>query len=203
MKALLTFAILLLTTISFGQKREDYLISYIDTTSGQELIGFKSKNGEIIMKAQFDHTYTDTFYTMAIVLKNNEWIGIDRNEKIILIPFMYDNGPDYVKEGLFRFIENNKIGFADLEGNKKILPQFDFATQFEDGLSEYTLGGHRIYEKDGENWYWAGGYENGYLNKIGARFKKVTGLKNGHRQAWTTNNKHVLLNENGQIIKTY
>ena len=203
MKSLLPLTILFFSTLAFGQKSKDYLISYVDSTSGQQLIGFKSRNGKIIIKAKFNYSYTDTLYSMAIVLKNSEWVGIDRNEKIILKPFIYDNGPDYVEEGLFRFVENNKIGFANLEGQKIILPQLDFATPFVEGLSEYTLGGHRENEKGGEHWYWKGGYESGYLNKYGQRFKKITELKNNKREAWMINNKHVLLNKNGQIIKTY
>lgn len=203
MKILLPLTILFFSTLAFGQKSKGYLISYIDSTSGQQLIGFKSRNGKIIIKAKFNYSYTDTLYSMAIVLKNSEWVGIDRNEKIILKPFIYDNGPDYVKEGLFRFVENNKIGFANLEGQKIILPQLDFATPFVEGLSEYTLGGHRENEKGGEHWYWKGGYESGYLNKYGQRFKRITELKNNKREAWMINNKHVLLNKNGQIIKTY
>jgi hypothetical protein len=203
MKTLLSVTIFFFSTFAFGQKGKNYLLSYIDSTSEEELTGFKSTDGKIIIKAKFNHSYTDTFYTMAIVLKNWEWVGIDRNEKVILKPFIYDNGPDYVEEGLFRFVENNKIGFANLDGQKKILPQFDFATPFVDGLSEYTLGGHRENEKGGEHWYWTGGYETGYVNKFGQRFKKVTELKNGKRQAWTTDNKHVLLNKNGKVIKTY
>ncbi len=203
MKIPLTLTIVLFTNFAFGQKSGDYLISYTDTTSGQKLIGYKSKNGEIIIRAEFYFTYTDTFYTMAIVQKNTKWIGIDRNCKTVLIPFMYDNGPDYVEKGLFRFVENKKIGFANVYGQKIILAQFDFATPFEDGLSEYTLGGHIQYEKGGEYSYWIGGYESGYLNKSGQRFKKVTELKNNSREAWTTNNNHVLLNRNGQIIETY
>ena len=90
---------------------------------------------------------------MAIVLKSGEWVGIDRNEQVLLVPFIFDNGPDYVEDGLFRFVENNKIGFANLNGQKIILPQFDFATPFENGLSEYALGGHREYDNGGEHWY--------------------------------------------------
>src|SRR5664279_194947 len=138
MKSLVTLAMVLFSNFAFGQKR-DYLISYVDTISGRELIGFKSKSGEIIIKAEFKHTYTDTLYSMAIVLKNSEWVGINRKGKIILVPFIYDNGPDYIEDGLFRFVENGKIGFANSDGHKTILPQFDFATPFEDGMSEYTL----------------------------------------------------------------
>lgn len=88
-------------------------------------------------------------------------------------------------------------------GSNTVDGSFIYVKRNEDGLSEYTLGSHKEYEKGGEHWHWAGGYENGYLNKYGQRFKKVSELKNNRRQAWTTNNSHVLLNRNGQINKNY
>jgi hypothetical protein len=187
--------------IAFGQKSKDYLISYSDTTTGEELIGYKDKFGKIIIYAKYTHVYTDTFYSMAIVLKKWEWVGIDRSEKVILKPFIFDNGPDYIEEGLFRFVENNKIGFADINGRKIIKAKYDFATPFENGLSEYTLGGHREYEKGGEHWWWTGGYESGFINHKGQEFIKATEFKNNKREAWTKDKKHFLLNKQGQIIK--
>ncbi|MGB4774909.1 MAG: WG repeat-containing protein [Daejeonella sp.] len=201
-KTLLTLTLLFLTNLSFGQKNKDYLISYVDSSSGKELIGFKSRKGEIIIKAKFSQTYTDTLYNMVIVYNDGEWIGIDRDEKLILKPFIYDNGPDYIEEGFFRFEENNKIGFADANGVKVLSANFDFATPFTNGISEYKLGGHRKYEKDG-HWFWVEAYESGYLNKSGQRFKRITELKGNKREAWTKGNKHFLLNNKGKIIKTY
>jgi uncharacterized protein YegP (UPF0339 family) len=155
MKTLLTFVILLFTTISFGQKREDYLISYIDTSSGQELIGFKSKNGKIIIKAEFYHTYTDTFYTVAIVLKNSEWVGIDKNENILFNVYVFDNGPDYPSDGLFRIIKDSKIGYADLNGNIVIKPKLDCAYPFKNGRARVGIGCK--VNSDGEHSWWTGG----------------------------------------------
>ena len=203
MKTLLTLTILLFFNFAFGQKSKDYLVAYVDTTSGKELTGYKSKSGKIIIKAEFAYSYTDTLYSMAIVLKNWEWVGIDRTGKVILKPFIYDNGPDYLEEGLFRFVENKKIGFANIDGKIIIKAKYSFATPFENGISEYTLGGYKKYDNGGEHWWWTGGYENGFINKTGQEFIKVTELKNNKREAWTKDKKHLQLNKEGQIIKTY
>ncbi len=220
MKTVFTLTILLFFNFAFGQKSKDYLVAYIDTTSGKELTGYKSLNGEIIIKAKYQNG-SDTLEKMAIVLNSEfEFVGIDRKDSIILKPYIYDNGPDYVEEGLFRFVENNKIGFANLEGQKVIEAKYDFATPFENGLSEYCIGGERIYEngetkiqiiqKSGyeglidRHWSWGGNVtESGYINKAGQEFVKVTELKNNKREAWTKEKKHFLLNKNGQIIKIH
>jgi hypothetical protein len=199
MKVLLILIILLNNTLAYGQKN-DYWLSYMDTSSGEELYGYKKMDGTIAIKAKYKIQGTDTFYIIAFVFDQG-WKGIDRDEKTILIPFIYDNGPDYAEEGLFRFVENNKIGFADLNGKKVVPAQYDFATPFSEGLAGYTQGGHLEYEKGGEHSWWTGGNEHGYINKAGMEFKRITPLKNKQREAWTKAGKHLLLNNKGQIIK--
>jgi hypothetical protein len=179
----------------FRKKTDEYIVSYLDTTSGNELIG------QVVIKAKFPNVYTDTFYSMAIVNINLEWVCIDKYERIILKPFIYDNGPDYIQEGLFRFVENNKIGFANSDGRKIIMAKYDFATPFKNGISNYTKGGQREYDKGGEHWWWTGGYESGYINQDGTEFIRVTKLKKNNREVWTKDKKHYILNTNGQIIK--
>ncbi|TRX38013.1 WG repeat-containing protein [Flavobacterium sp. ZT3R18] len=222
MKTILTLLLVFISMLTFGQKKvsKDCLIAYIDTTSGKELTGYKSLNGEIIIKAKYLNG-SDTLCGMAIVL-NSEFgfVGINRNDSIILKPYTYDNGPDYLEEGLFRFVENGKIGFANLEGQKIIRAKYDFVTPFSDGISEYSIGGEEIYENGkskkqiiqesgyeglvDKHWTWSGDVrESGYLNKYGQQFEKVTELKNNKREAWTKDKKHFLLNQKGQIIKTY
>lgn len=201
MRLFLLIIFIICGTLVFGQGNKEYLIVYEDTTSEQNLIGYKNRSGEIIIKPQFTTVYTDTMYVMAIVIKDGNLVGIDRNEKILLKPFIYDNGPDYVEEGLFRFVEKNKIGFSDLNGRKIIKAKYDFAEPFHNGLSAYTLGGYKQFDKSGEHWWWVGGYESGFINKKGQEFSKVTELKNNQREAWTKKGKYYLLNEEGYIIK--
>ena len=48
--------------------------------------------------------------------------------KELFYVFKYDNGPDYIQEGLFRIMnEDGLVGFADSLGNVVIKPQFKFA----------------------------------------------------------------------------
>lgn len=220
MKLLLIFLFGIASSFTFAQKvqqKNDYLISYSVKQDIGALFGYKHRNGKIAIEAQFSSINTDTLYNMGIVLKDWQWVGIDRKEKVILIPFIYDNGPDYVEEGLFRFVENVKIGFADLDGNKIIPAQYSFATFFKDGIADYYIGGDRIYEngksrkqniedgtlRDGDvHWTWGGNVtENGYLNQFGQRFKEVGEFKNGRREALTVDGNKVWLDKAGKIIK--
>ncbi|WP_158500294.1 WG repeat-containing protein [Sphingobacterium sp. ML3W] len=201
MKFVLLLIFIFINNFSFGQKAKDYLISYTDTTTAKELIGYKDPSGNIIIKAQYTHVYTDTLYKMAIVLKDGEWIGIDRSENVILKPFIYDNGPDYLEEGLFRFVDNDKIGFATIDGEIVIAAKYDFVTPFENGVSKFTIGGYKKYDKGGEHWHWSDGYESGFVNHAGQEFWEATALKGNKREAWTKDDKHVVLNKLGQIIK--
>ncbi len=220
MKLILIFLFGITSTFTFAQKKQqksDYLISYAVKQDIGELYGYKHRNGKIAIEAQFSSISTDTLYNMAIVLKDWKWVGIERKGKVILIPFIYDNGPDYVEEGLFRFVENDKIGFADLDGNKIIPVQYSFVTFFNDGIANYYIGGDRIYESgktrkqniaDGTlsegdvHWTWGGDIkESGYINRFNQRFKEVGELKNGRREALTIDEKKVQLNKAGKIIK--
>lgn len=199
MKQLFPILLLLFASFACKQKTADYLIAFTD--SNTQLAGFKNTDGKIVIPAKYFLTTTDTLHVMAFVVSaESEWIAIDRNENILLKPFIFDNGPDYVREGLFRFVDNGKMGFANLNAEKVIPAQFDFVTPFENGIAEYTLGGHKEYDISGEHWFWVGGYENGYVNKTGQRFKQVDEPENGIRNALTTDNKQVKLNNNGQIV---
>ena len=52
---------------------------------------------------------------------------------------MFDNGPDYLEDGLFRIIQNGKIGYADKNGVIVIEPKFECADQFENGIARVAL----------------------------------------------------------------
>lgn len=205
-------------SIALGQtsQKTDCLISYIDATSGKELVGYQTLDGQIIIPAQYLNG-NDILCEMTFVFTSDfKFIGINKKGEAILEPYIYDNGPDYVEEGLFRYVDNGKIGFANQEGQKIIIAKYDFATPFSDGISEYSIGGEPIYENgksrtqiilDNESitdrhWSWGGDIkESGYLNKLGQEFTKITELKNNKRLAWTLDNKKYILNQEGEIIK--
>lgn len=65
--------------------------------------------------------------------------------------YQYENGDDYVREGLFRIIDRNGLfGFANEQGIVVIKPQFFFAFPFEGGKAKVTLRGS--FEKVGEHY---------------------------------------------------
>lgn len=161
---------------------------YSDSTTGEILYGFK-QNEEPKIKAKYLNSYTDTLHKMAIVQDRQKgWIGINKNDSIILFPYIYDNGPDYLSEGLFRFVEDDKMGFANADGEKIIPAHFDFLTSFKDGIAKYYIGGelidengksrNQIIKEQGEgglmdkHWTWGGNItKSGYLDKMGNQIK--------------------------------
>ena len=99
-------------------------------------------------------------FTMPIwekYLENAHIVCINNVGKELFYVFQYDNGPDYVQEGLFRIVDKEgQVGFADTLGNVIIKPQFKFAYPFKDCKAKVTLKGERkdVPESDGEKYYW-------------------------------------------------
>ncbi|MCF8224820.1 MAG: WG repeat-containing protein [Bacteroidales bacterium] len=106
--------------------------------------------------------FTDTFRTYAFVLHDNlKFVFIDRNDSILFEVYPFDNGPDYIAEGTFRIIKNNKVGIADTLGNTIIPPVYDFVYPFQDGLAVANIGGEKVpvepENKHCEYFTWSGG----------------------------------------------
>src|SRR5689334_17678782 len=100
-----SFAIALLCfQVAFAQKKanNDILVSYIDTVNNR--YGYKNLHGDIIIPAgKYSFCFTDTFRTYAVVsLPSKGFVAIDRKENILYSVFPFDNGPDYIEDGLFR-----------------------------------------------------------------------------------------------------
>jgi hypothetical protein len=152
----LSIFILLFGFTSFGQmsKSNDYLLSFVDTTRDE--YGFKDRNGDtVIQLGKYNFCFTDTFRTYAIVAdKNFGFVGIDRQQRVLYRVFPFDNGPDYASDGLFRIIENNKIGYAsEMTGEIIIKPQFDCAFPFKNGIAKVGIN-CSTYAADGEHHTW-------------------------------------------------
>jgi len=72
-------------------------------------------------------------------------------------PFIYDNGPDAVVEGVYRIIdEEGMMGFANVKGQVVIKPQFAFVFPFKNGVAKATYYGKRkeVAGSKGEYHYW-------------------------------------------------
>ena len=199
------FLLIASTQISLAQKvNSNYLLAYCDSSSGQKLWGFKTTSDKVRIEPKYDMTYTDTMIHMAFVTLNDKWVAINTKDSIILTPYILDYRPDPVQEGLFRFLENGKIGFANLKGQKVIPAKFDFASEFLSGLASFNVGG-KPKELDSEHSIWSGGLW-GFINKhglvvINPEFTDVDMFFGSSCEAWTKNNRHVLIDKKGKIIK--
>ena len=112
-----------------------------------------SKGDTIVPKDKYSFFYTDTIFDIGFVAKQGVgWIAINTQGEELFQVFNFDNGPDYVSEGVFRIVENGKIGFADEKGKIIISPQYPCAFPFEKGKAKVSLECHEI--KEGEHSFW-------------------------------------------------
>ena len=180
-KILLLFSTIILLSCSSQTETDDTLVSFMEN---EEFYGFKNIKGDVIIPAKYSASFTDTFNKkIAFVVDAKEGlIAIDKKGNYVLTPHWFDNGPDYFEEGLFRFTENKKLGFADSNGNKIISAQFEAVGIFSNNRAPFCEGCKE--DMDGEYSVWRGG-KWGFIDKSGkkiipAQFDEVTGFDNGY-----------------------
>ena len=136
---------------------------------GSPFAYINQKGDTVIPINEFYGTRTDTFRAFAIVKKDSlPWIGIDRNENLLFEVFYFDNGPDYIEEGLFRVIRNGKIGYANAQGEVVIPCQFDCAYYFENGKAKVSKDCKEIKDFEHTRWESDSWY---YIDKAGNRIE--------------------------------
>lgn len=114
----------------------------------------------IVPYGKYRFCQTDTIRNIGFVYENRQnarIVCIDNQGKELFYAFKYDNGADYVREGLFRITDDKGlIGFADTLGNIVIKPQFKFAFPFENGKAKVTFSGESkdVPGSNGEKHYW-------------------------------------------------
>jgi hypothetical protein len=105
---------------------------------------FLNKKGDTIIRTgEFDNCFSTIFTTFAYVaderFKDQGMVAINRNKEVIFEAYIFDNGPDYIVEGLFRIKRNGKIGFADPSGKVVIPAIYSCAYPFENGKAKVAL----------------------------------------------------------------
>ena len=98
---------------------------------------------------------TEQFDKVALVLPSGgDWVGIDRQERVLFHPFLFDNGPDYPAEGVLRIVNAaGLIGYADTATGRVVLPpQYEAAFPFEQGRAR--VGRRCRVVREGEHSYW-------------------------------------------------
>ena len=54
-------------------------------------------------------------------------------------PYRFDNGDDYIQDGMYRIVDNRgRIGYADEKGKPVIKPRFAFGFPFKNGKAKVT-----------------------------------------------------------------
>jgi hypothetical protein len=103
-----------------------------------------------------DTIVLESFSRLAIVrILNQGIVGIDSRGNMLFQVYVFDNGPDYPSDGLFRIVKTGKIGYADTLGNIVITPVYDCAFPFENGIAKVGTG--CTIQSDGVHSYWTGG----------------------------------------------
>jgi len=108
------------------------------------------KGDTIIPYGKFYHSFSDTIVTYGVIIekKSYDLIGINQNGERIYEIYKYDNGPDYISDGLFRILRDGKIGYADKTGKIIIEPQFECASTFLNGIAEATYDCYLYWDLD-------------------------------------------------------
>ncbi|PPE03797.1 WG repeat-containing protein [Holospora curviuscula] len=119
---------------------------FTDPNTG--LMGFKNKNGKIVIPAKYRSVWDFSIYGVAdvydpynyeprinefgkrIVKVRQSWYKINKFGDILVKSYLFDNGPDYYVSGLSRFEANGKMGCIDLQGKIAVPPRFDWITPF-------------------------------------------------------------------------
>lgn len=150
---LLTGIFSLIHCDSNDTSQNNYLIKVAGNSEWQS--SYRNQAGETIIPAgKYAALLSDTFRTYAMVLHDSlGFIVIDRQEKVLYEVFIYDNGPDYPEDGLFRITKNGKIGYADAESYQVVIPpQFDCAFPFENGIAEVSTNCTTVSDEEHDSW---------------------------------------------------
>jgi hypothetical protein len=152
-KLQLLLMILSCLTLGFSCKQQQIQPWLLLKTNDGEF-GYLDYAGDTMIAAgKYSICFTDTFETFGIVFDENLGIiGINKAEEKLFNVFSYDNGPDYLSEGLFRIIIDDKIGYADEKGKIVISPTFMCAYLFQNGKARVSFSCSKV--ADGEHSTW-------------------------------------------------
>ena len=142
---IITTLLLFISMNIYAQEDKLYIYYYPNFEDVDATLGYVDSSGKVVIPAgKYPYIFTAEFDKIAFVLlKDRKGVyAIDRNEKILFQVCSYEIGPDIVSNGLFRIIENGKIGFANMNGEIVIKPRFQFVYPFqENGFAIFCENG--------------------------------------------------------------
>ena len=142
---IITTLLLFISMNIYAQDDKLYIYYYPNFEDVDATLGYVDSSGKVVIPAgKYPYIFTAEFDKIAFVLlKDRKGVyAIDRNEKILFQVCSCEIGPDIVSNGLFRIIENGKIGFANMNGEIVIKPRFQFVYPFqENGFAIFCENG--------------------------------------------------------------
>ena len=129
--------------------------------------GYMDNNGKIVIEPKYVIARPYDRYNIAAVADETEWKYIDAAGKTILKPYLFDNGPDYFKDGLSRYVDNNLIGFIDEKYQIVIKAQYEFVSPFHNNYATFCVGCKEVSLKEGGEHTKMEGGKWGLINKKG------------------------------------
>ncbi len=159
----LTLGIITLLISACSLKKNTYLVKFHEEEFDEIGVpsGYLNSNGDTIIPiGKYYYCYTDTIWKFGMVIEKGTMkiLGIDQHANELFEVFKYDNGPDYLKGGLFRIIKNDKMGYANSSGKIIIEPKFDCARPFDGDFAEVsdnyvTVKTFEHFRWSSDNWY--------------------------------------------------
>jgi hypothetical protein len=130
---------------------ESYLVCLY--TQNEEPYFLNEKGIEIIPVGKYVASYTDTIRAYGMVMDSTGRIwAITQADSAIFEVYNFDNGPDYIEEGLFRIVKDGLIGFANEAGEIVIAPHYQCAYPFEDGTARVAFDCESTIEFEMTKW---------------------------------------------------
>jgi len=163
--------------------------------------GYRDAQGKVAITPTFVAAHNFSPEGIAAVIDAAGWGYINRRGKIIIRPFVFDNGPDPFQEGVARFTKEGRFGFFDRRGKVIIKPNFDFAAPFQEGMAAFCRGCAK--KMAGEHSFWEGG-KWGYIDRkgniaIAAQFDAVQNFSKGKAQV-TREGKLIYIDKKGMPL---
>ena len=129
---IITTLLLFISMNIYAQDDKLYIYYYPNFEDVDATLGYVDSSGKVVIPAgKYPYIFTAEFDKIAFVLLKDRK-GV----------YSYEIGPDIVSNGLFRIIENGKIGFANMNGEIVIKPRFQFVYPFqENGFAIFCENG--------------------------------------------------------------
>lgn len=146
---IITILLVFISMNIYAQDDKLYIYYHPNLEALDATLGYVDSSGKVIIPAgKYPYLFTDVFDKIAFVLlKDKKGVyAIDRSEKILFQVCSFELGPDIISNGLFRIIENGKIGFANMNGEIVIKPNWG-------GIFPFQENGLAIFCEKG-NWIW-------------------------------------------------